>query len=74
MYIAAQGRLNPTGFGVGGVGVIADRPFQLLADTLTLFQSGEADYTQIITIRPPDFQTLLRPCIREYLPISYGGL
>ena len=38
---------------------------QILADQLTLFQPGEADYAHQIIMAPPDFQTFLRPCCKK---------
>ena len=48
--------------GSGGGGAIAPPP-QILADHLTLFQPGEADFTNHITTSPSRFQTFLQPCL-----------
>ena len=37
-------------------------PLHILADQITLFQSGEADHAPKKPAHPPDSKTLLRPC------------
>ena len=38
---------------------------QILVDQFTLFEPGGADYAHHITICPLNFQTFLRPCIKN---------
>ena len=50
---------NVPGSVLSGVSSLGVHP-QILADQLTLSQSGGTDYAHLITTGPPDFQTFRR--------------